>query len=181
MSRFSLQNGKCRYSVQGRAGYCSKFSVLPEGDEKMLQKVLASVGPISVAVNAMLESFHMYSGGEEAKSFTVQEILVNFTLFAGLFTWNWWSPLREVIHLLLSLQSLHITAAIILGLSALGRPLALTGYTTYFLPYVFFLTYTPAFIRFIQRTKLQSKADQSCCVARGLWHRWRTRLLAGEK
>uniref|UniRef100_A0A3B4G1Y2 Cathepsin L1-like n=1 Tax=Pundamilia nyererei TaxID=303518 RepID=A0A3B4G1Y2_9CICH len=59
----TYSNGKCRYSVQGRAGYCSKFSVLPEGDEKMLQKVLASVGPISVAVNAMLESFHMYSGG----------------------------------------------------------------------------------------------------------------------
>uniref|UniRef100_A0A3Q3BIY7 Cathepsin L1-like n=1 Tax=Haplochromis burtoni TaxID=8153 RepID=A0A3Q3BIY7_HAPBU len=60
---YEHKNGKCRYSVQGRAGYCSKFSVLPEGDEKMLQKVLASVGPISVAVNAMLESFHMYSGG----------------------------------------------------------------------------------------------------------------------
>lgn len=60
---YEHKNGKCRYSVQGRAGYCSKFSILPEGDEKMLQKVLASVGPISVAVNAMLESFHMYSGG----------------------------------------------------------------------------------------------------------------------
>lgn len=66
MSRFSLQNGKCRYSVKGNAGYCSNFHILPAGEEKILQSAVATVGPIAVAVNAMLQSFHLYKGGEEA-------------------------------------------------------------------------------------------------------------------
>lgn len=60
---YEHQNGKCRYSVQGKAGYCSDFHILPRGDEKTLQAVVAAVGPVSVAVNAMLPSFHFYRGG----------------------------------------------------------------------------------------------------------------------
>ncbi|XP_030596564.1 cathepsin S, ortholog 1 [Archocentrus centrarchus] len=60
---YEHKNGKCRYSIQGNAGYCSNFHILPSGDEKILQSAVASVGPIAVAVNAMLESFHLYKGG----------------------------------------------------------------------------------------------------------------------
>lgn len=60
---YEHQNGVCRYSVKGKAGYCSNFHVLPRGDEKTLQSVVASVGPVAVAVNAMLPSFHLYRGG----------------------------------------------------------------------------------------------------------------------
>ncbi|XP_074542362.1 cathepsin K-like [Halichoeres trimaculatus] len=60
---YEHKNGKCRYSVTGRAGYCSDFHILPQGDERTLQAVVASVGPVSVAVNAMLRSFHLYKGG----------------------------------------------------------------------------------------------------------------------
>ncbi|KAI3358072.1 hypothetical protein L3Q82_003084 [Scortum barcoo] len=60
---YEHQNGKCRYSVKGKAGYCSNFYILPRGDEKTLQAVVASVGPVAVAVNAMLPSFHLYRGG----------------------------------------------------------------------------------------------------------------------
>ncbi|XP_020490363.1 cathepsin S, ortholog 1 isoform X2 [Labrus bergylta] len=60
---YEHQNGKCRYSVTGKAGYCSDFHILPYGDEKTLKAVVASVGPVSVAVNAMLKSFHLYRGG----------------------------------------------------------------------------------------------------------------------
>ncbi|KAM6899547.1 uncharacterized protein FYW49_017627 [Xenentodon cancila] len=60
---YEHQDGKCRYSVKGKAGYCSKFHVLPRGDEGALQAAVASVGPVSVAVNAMLPSFHKYKGG----------------------------------------------------------------------------------------------------------------------
>ncbi|KAM9737483.1 cathepsin K-like [Menidia menidia] len=60
---YEHQNGKCRYSAKGKAGYCSKFHILPRGDERALQSAVASVGPIAVAVNAMLPSFHMYRGG----------------------------------------------------------------------------------------------------------------------
>ncbi|KAL7381836.1 hypothetical protein ABVT39_012127 [Epinephelus coioides] len=61
---YEHQNGKCRYSAKGKAGYCSNFHILPRGDEKILQAAAASVGPVAVAVNAMLQSFHFYRGGE---------------------------------------------------------------------------------------------------------------------
>lgn len=60
---YEHQSGICRYSVKGKAGYCSNFHVLPSGDEKTLQTVVATVGPVAVAVNAMLPSFHLYRGG----------------------------------------------------------------------------------------------------------------------
>lgn len=61
---FIFQKGKCRYSVKGKAGYCSNFYILPQGDEETLKAAVASVGPVAVAVNAMLSSFHLYRGGE---------------------------------------------------------------------------------------------------------------------
>ncbi|XP_060948748.1 cathepsin S, ortholog 1 [Limanda limanda] len=60
---YEHQNGKCRYSEKGKAGFCSNFHVLPQGDERALQEVTASVGPVAVAVNAVLPSFHLYRGG----------------------------------------------------------------------------------------------------------------------
>lgn len=60
---YEHQNGKCRYSVKGKAAYCSNFNILPKGDERALQAAVATVGPIAVAVNAMLPSFHNYRGG----------------------------------------------------------------------------------------------------------------------
>lgn len=59
-----LQKGECRYSVQGKAGSCSSFHILPQGDEETLKAVVARVGPVAVAVNAMLPSFHLYRRGE---------------------------------------------------------------------------------------------------------------------
>ncbi|XP_047461694.1 procathepsin L-like [Mugil cephalus] len=60
---YEHKNGKCRYSVKGKAAYCSNFHILPRGDEKSLQAAVGSVGPVAVAVNAMLRSFHLYKGG----------------------------------------------------------------------------------------------------------------------
>nr|XP_061808160.1 procathepsin L-like [Nerophis lumbriciformis] len=60
---YERQSGKCRYSPKGKAGYCSNFRVLPGGDERALKATLADVGPLAVAVNAMLPSFHLYRGG----------------------------------------------------------------------------------------------------------------------
>lgn len=61
---FPLQTGTCRYSIKGKAGSCSSFRILPYGDEKTLQAAAASVGPVAVAINARLPSFHLYRGGE---------------------------------------------------------------------------------------------------------------------
>ncbi|XP_059205363.1 procathepsin L-like [Centropristis striata] len=60
---YETRDGPCRYSVEGMAGYCSDFHDVPPGNERALQAAVATVGPISVAVNAMLQSFHFYKGG----------------------------------------------------------------------------------------------------------------------
>uniref|UniRef100_H2SK14 Cathepsin S, ortholog 1 n=2 Tax=Takifugu rubripes TaxID=31033 RepID=H2SK14_TAKRU len=60
---YEHQKGECRYSVKGKAGYCSRFHILPQGDEETLKATVARVGPVAVAVNAMLASFHLYRGG----------------------------------------------------------------------------------------------------------------------
>ncbi|KAG5842749.1 hypothetical protein ANANG_G00181020 [Anguilla anguilla] len=51
---------------QSRAGHCSGFQILRRGDERALQLVVANVGPVSVGINALMPSFHSYSGGESA-------------------------------------------------------------------------------------------------------------------
>lgn len=60
---YEHQKGKCRYSVQGKAGSCSSFHILPQRDEETLKAIVARVGPVAVAMNAMLPSFHLYRGG----------------------------------------------------------------------------------------------------------------------
>lgn len=69
-----LQKGKCRYSIKGKAGYCSSFHVLPRGDEETLKVVVAREGPVAVAVNAMLPSFHLYRGGEEPEEWVGRKL-----------------------------------------------------------------------------------------------------------
>ncbi|KAJ8383434.1 hypothetical protein AAFF_G00221340 [Aldrovandia affinis] len=60
---YEYREGKCRYSLGNRAGYCSGYQILPAGNEKALQYAVANVGPISVGINALLPSFHYYRGG----------------------------------------------------------------------------------------------------------------------
>uniref|UniRef100_A0A8C1AP15 Cathepsin S, ortholog 1 n=2 Tax=Cyprinus carpio carpio TaxID=630221 RepID=A0A8C1AP15_CYPCA len=60
---YEHKQGVCRYSVTGRAGYCSGFRILPRHNEVALQYAVANIGPVSVGVNAKLASFHRYRGG----------------------------------------------------------------------------------------------------------------------
>ncbi|KAJ8273631.1 hypothetical protein GJAV_G00103800 [Gymnothorax javanicus] len=60
---YEFREGECRYTVQGRAGFCSGYWSLPRGNERALQDSVANVGPISVSIDARLPSFHSYSGG----------------------------------------------------------------------------------------------------------------------
>lgn len=60
---YEQREGKCRYSIRGRAGYCMDFRILPPRSEKALQNTVANIGPVSVGINAMLPSFHHYRGG----------------------------------------------------------------------------------------------------------------------
>ncbi|XP_062254535.1 cathepsin S, ortholog2, tandem duplicate 1 [Platichthys flesus] len=57
------QDQQCRYSPSSRAANCSKFSVLPEGDEGVLKQALATIGPISVAIDATRPKFRFWHSG----------------------------------------------------------------------------------------------------------------------
>ncbi|XP_052388701.1 cathepsin S, ortholog 1 [Carassius gibelio] len=60
---YEHKQGTCRYSVTGRAGYCSGFRILPRHNEAALQYAVANIGPVSIGINAKLASFHKYRSG----------------------------------------------------------------------------------------------------------------------
>ncbi|XP_065139808.1 cathepsin S, ortholog 1 [Paramisgurnus dabryanus] len=60
---YEHKQGLCRYSVTGRAGYCSGFQIIPPHNEAAIQFAVANVGPVSVGMNAKLASFHRYRSG----------------------------------------------------------------------------------------------------------------------
>nr|ADP55137.1 cathepsin S [Miichthys miiuy] len=57
------QSQECHYSPKFRAANCSQYSFLPEGDEGALKQALATIGPISVAIDARRPRFAFYSSG----------------------------------------------------------------------------------------------------------------------
>uniref|UniRef100_A0A4W4F0U5 Cathepsin S, ortholog 1 n=2 Tax=Electrophorus electricus TaxID=8005 RepID=A0A4W4F0U5_ELEEL len=60
---YEHREGRCRYTVRGRAAYCSGFQILPRNNELALMHAVAMVGPVSVGINANLPSFHRYRSG----------------------------------------------------------------------------------------------------------------------
>lgn len=57
------KQGECRYKKSGRAGDDTGFVDIPSGDEEALTKALATVGPVSIAIDASHESFQFYKSG----------------------------------------------------------------------------------------------------------------------
>uniref|UniRef100_A0A8C5EVJ1 Cathepsin S-like n=1 Tax=Gouania willdenowi TaxID=441366 RepID=A0A8C5EVJ1_GOUWI len=53
----------CRYNAKYRAANCTGYSFLPKGDEDALRIALATIGPISVAVDSSRPAFHFYRNG----------------------------------------------------------------------------------------------------------------------
>ncbi|XP_029959709.1 cathepsin S, ortholog2, tandem duplicate 1 [Salarias fasciatus] len=53
----------CHYDPAHRAANCSRYVTLPEGDEAALQQALATVGPVSVAIDASRPEFMLYKSG----------------------------------------------------------------------------------------------------------------------
>ncbi|NXY16979.1 CATL1 protein, partial [Atrichornis clamosus] len=56
-------NSSCRYKRQDRAATCSGFGMVPQGNEMALQQAVATVGPVSVAVDASSRNFQFYNSG----------------------------------------------------------------------------------------------------------------------
>lgn len=54
---------KCRYNAKNSGATDKGFVDIPQGDEAKLAEALATVGPVSVAIDASQESFQFYSKG----------------------------------------------------------------------------------------------------------------------
>ncbi|XP_023698239.1 cathepsin L.1 [Paramormyrops kingsleyae] len=60
---YEAMDGKCRFKPDAIGATCSGYVDVPEGDEAALQEAVATVGPISVAIDAGHVSFQLYNSG----------------------------------------------------------------------------------------------------------------------
>lgn len=58
-----FQLEKCHYKKNDIGAIDTGFVDIPEGDEQKLKTAVATVGPVSVAIDASHESFQFYSEG----------------------------------------------------------------------------------------------------------------------
>ena len=61
--RISFQDGVCRFKKQDVGATDTGFVDIPHGDESALKEAVATIGPISVAIDAGHQSFQLYKSG----------------------------------------------------------------------------------------------------------------------
>jgi len=60
---YEAEDDKCRYNPKNSGATDKGFVDIPSGDEQALMKAIATVGPVSVAIDASQETFQLYSEG----------------------------------------------------------------------------------------------------------------------
>uniref|UniRef100_A0A1I8PDI4 cathepsin L n=1 Tax=Stomoxys calcitrans TaxID=35570 RepID=A0A1I8PDI4_STOCA len=60
---YEAVNDNCRYNANSVGATDSGFVSIPPGDEESLKQAVATTGPVSIAIDASLQSFQFYSGG----------------------------------------------------------------------------------------------------------------------
>ncbi|NXW91775.1 CATL2 protein, partial [Alopecoenas beccarii] len=70
----SQDTSSCRYNPQDRAANCSAIWLVAQGNETALEQAVATVGPVSVAVDASGFHFHFYKSGVFSSAFCSQRV-----------------------------------------------------------------------------------------------------------
>ncbi|KAJ6215615.1 hypothetical protein RDWZM_010115 [Blomia tropicalis] len=60
---YEAKEGKCRYSKRNSGATDTGFVDVPQGDEKRLKEAVATVGPVSIAIDASQPTFQFYNEG----------------------------------------------------------------------------------------------------------------------
>lgn len=60
---YLAKDGKCHFKRRDVGAEDTGFTDIPHGDEQALKEAVASIGPISVAIDASHESFQLYESG----------------------------------------------------------------------------------------------------------------------
>lgn len=73
------QDGKCRFKPDSVAATCTGFVDVTSGSEAALQEAVATIGPVSVAIDAGHSSFQLYESGGKLKikthKYNIQTVL----------------------------------------------------------------------------------------------------------
>lgn len=57
------QDGECRFNSQTVGAYCTGYVEIPQGDEKALEHAVATIGPVTIAMDASQKTFQFYRDG----------------------------------------------------------------------------------------------------------------------
>jgi len=60
---YEAEDDKCRYNAVNKGADDRGYVDIPQGDEEKMKEAIATVGPVSVAIDASHESFQFYSTG----------------------------------------------------------------------------------------------------------------------
>ncbi|KAI5618194.1 cathepsin S,-like 2, tandem duplicate 2 precursor [Silurus asotus] len=71
---YTAMDGQCRYDQSQKAANCSSYSYVSEGDEEALKQSVATIGPISVAIDATRPTFILYRSGVYSDSSCSQDV-----------------------------------------------------------------------------------------------------------
>ncbi|XP_026492895.2 procathepsin L-like [Vanessa tameamea] len=86
---------RCHYNRQAIRARARRWATLPKGDEDAIEKAVATIGPLAVAVNAAPYTFQLYRGGVYDDPFCFPWSLNHAMLLVGYTPeyWillNWW-------------------------------------------------------------------------------------------
>ncbi|XP_068109347.1 cathepsin S [Hyperolius riggenbachi] len=71
---YHATDGQCTYKPDGKAATCLRYTEVSPGTEDNLKQTIATVGPVSVAIDARHPSFYLYKSGVYDDSTCTQEV-----------------------------------------------------------------------------------------------------------